>query len=87
MYIYVLFSCLQIDHDVCSNYGNWLYSAGIGNDPRENRKFNAIKQGHDYDADVSIKFIFSPLVQPAWWAHMNYFPSVACLLSLDQHSD
>ncbi|XP_071341224.1 cryptochrome DASH-like isoform X2 [Trachinotus anak] len=38
-----------IDHDVCSNYGNWLYSAGIGNDPRENRKFNMIKQGLDYD--------------------------------------
>ncbi|KAM6908119.1 LOW QUALITY PROTEIN: cryptochrome DASH [Lycodopsis pacificus] len=39
----------SIDHDVCSNYGNWLYSAGIGNDPRENRKFNMIKQGLDYD--------------------------------------
>ena len=43
----------QVDHDVCSNYGNWLYSAGLGNDPRENRKFNMIKQGLDYDADVS----------------------------------
>lgn len=42
----------QIDHDVCSNYGNWLYSAGIGNDPRENRKFNMIKQGLDYDGNV-----------------------------------
>ncbi|XP_056220935.1 cryptochrome DASH-like isoform X2 [Seriola aureovittata] len=38
-----------IDHNVCSNYGNWLYSAAIGNDPRENRKFNMIKQGLDYD--------------------------------------
>ena len=38
---------------MCSNYGNWLYSAGLGNDPRENRKFNMIKQGLDYDADVS----------------------------------
>lgn len=45
----------KIDHDVCSNYGNWLYSsAGIGNDPRENRKFNMIKQGLDYDNNVSI---------------------------------
>lgn len=43
------FEYLLIDHDVCSNYGNWLYSAGIGNDPRENRKFNMIKQGLDYD--------------------------------------
>ena len=24
--------------------GNWNYAAGIGNDPRENRKFNMIKQ-------------------------------------------
>jgi deoxyribodipyrimidine photolyase len=41
-----------VDHDVCSNYGNWLYSAGIGNDPREDRKFNVIKQGLDYDPQV-----------------------------------
>nr|AWY11212.1 cryptochrome dash [Hermissenda crassicornis] len=45
------FESMLIDHDVCSNYGNWLYSAGIGNDPRENRKFNVVKQGLDYDAD------------------------------------
>lgn len=44
----------KIDYDVCSNYGNWLYSAGIGNDPRENRKFNMIKQGLDYDNNVSL---------------------------------
>uniref|UniRef100_A0A8C9RML5 Cryptochrome DASH n=1 Tax=Scleropages formosus TaxID=113540 RepID=A0A8C9RML5_SCLFO len=43
------FEYLLVDYDVCSNYGNWLYSAGIGNDPRENRKFNVIKQGLDYD--------------------------------------
>ena len=23
-----------LDHDVCSNYGNWQYSAGVGSDPR-----------------------------------------------------
>uniref|UniRef100_A0A3Q1B5B7 Cryptochrome DASH n=1 Tax=Amphiprion ocellaris TaxID=80972 RepID=A0A3Q1B5B7_AMPOC len=45
------FEYLLVDHDVCSNYGNWLYSAGIGNDPRENRKFNMIKQGLDYDGN------------------------------------
>ncbi|MFT7800082.1 cryptochrome DASH-like [Arapaima gigas] len=43
------FEHLLVDYDVCSNYGNWLYSAGVGNDPRENRKFNMIKQGLDYD--------------------------------------
>ena len=50
MFYYIYF---QVDHDVCSNYGNWQYSAGIGNDPREDRKFNMVKQGLDYDADVS----------------------------------
>ena len=54
------FALPQVDHDVCSNYGNWLYSAGLGNDPRENRKFNMIKQGLDYDADVSCVWSMSP---------------------------
>ena len=40
------FESYLLDHDVCSNYGNWNYAAGIGNDPRENRKFNMIKQVH-----------------------------------------
>ncbi|ESP04181.1 hypothetical protein LOTGIDRAFT_224047 [Lottia gigantea] len=43
------FESMLIDHDVCSNYGNWQYSAGIGNDPRQDRKFNMVKQGLDYD--------------------------------------
>merc|ERR1711997_881092 len=43
------FESMLIDHDVCSNYGNWNYAAGIGNDPREDRKFNIVKQGLDYD--------------------------------------
>jgi deoxyribodipyrimidine photo-lyase len=33
-----------LDYDPCSNYGNWLYIAGLGNDPREDRYFNVIKQ-------------------------------------------
>ena len=45
------FESLLIDSDVCSNYGNWNYLAGIGNDPRESRKFNIIKQASDYDED------------------------------------
>ncbi|MFN5091813.1 MAG: DASH family cryptochrome [Bacteroidota bacterium] len=38
-----------VDYDVCSNWGNWLYLAGVGNDPRENRVFNTQKQARDYD--------------------------------------
>lgn len=45
------FESMLIDHDVCSNYGNWNYAAGIGNDPRQGRKFNMIKQALDYDGD------------------------------------
>jgi deoxyribodipyrimidine photo-lyase len=39
-----------LDYDVCSNWGNWNYVAGIGNDPRENRYFNILKQAKQYDA-------------------------------------
>jgi deoxyribodipyrimidine photo-lyase len=38
-----------IDYDVYSNYGNWIYLAGVGNDPRPNRKFNIKKQAEQYD--------------------------------------
>ncbi|OYQ36645.1 cryptochrome DASH [Flavobacterium cyanobacteriorum] len=38
-----------VDYDASSNWGNWAYIAGVGNDPRENRKFNVDKQAADYD--------------------------------------
>lgn len=38
-----------IDYDVCSNWGNWAYIAGVGNDPRGHRVFNVKKQADDYD--------------------------------------
>ena len=38
-----------IDYDVCSNWGNWAYLAGVGNDPRGQRYFNIGKQASDYD--------------------------------------
>jgi deoxyribodipyrimidine photo-lyase len=43
------FESKLIDYDVCSNYGNWTYIAGVGNDPRENRYFNIISQAKRYD--------------------------------------
>lgn len=39
------------DYDVCSNWGNWAYLAGVGNDPRQNRAFNIDKQAKDYDKE------------------------------------
>lgn len=43
------------DHDVCSNYGNWTYVAGVGNDPRKNRWFNVALQAQRYDGDGSYR--------------------------------
>lgn len=44
------FESQLIDYDVCSNYGNWAYIAGVGNDPRQDRYFNIDKQAATYDA-------------------------------------
>jgi deoxyribodipyrimidine photo-lyase len=38
-----------IDYSTSSNWGNWAYVAGVGNDPREDRYFNVIKQANEYD--------------------------------------
>lgn len=41
---------LLVDYDPASNWGNWQYTAGVGNDPRgEERVFNQVKQMRDYD--------------------------------------
>ena len=43
------FESLLLDYDVTSNWCNWQYIAGVGNDPRENRKFNIQLQQEKYD--------------------------------------
>jgi len=44
------YESLLVDYDASSNWGNWQYMAGVGNDPRgEERSFNPVKQGWDYD--------------------------------------
>ncbi len=44
------FESQLIDYDPCSNWGNWNYVAGVGNDPREGRYFNVISQAKRYDS-------------------------------------
>lgn len=44
-----------IDYDVSSNWGNWAYLAGVGNDPRGNRYFNIEKQAQDYDKNEAYR--------------------------------
>lgn len=44
------FESQLVDYDVHSNWGNWMYNSGVGNDPRD-RKFNVEKQADRYDHD------------------------------------
>jgi len=46
------FESMLIDYDVHSNWGNWMYNAGVGNDPRD-RKFNIENQANRYDPNGS----------------------------------
>ena len=43
------FESVLVDYDVCSNWGNWNYVAGVGSDPREDRYFNTETQAKRYD--------------------------------------
>jgi deoxyribodipyrimidine photo-lyase len=43
------FEMQLVDYDVASNYGNWNYAAGIGNDARGFRYFNIAVQAEKYD--------------------------------------
>ncbi len=48
------FESLLVDYDPCSNWGNWNYVAGVGNDPRadgngQSRYFNIYSQATRYD--------------------------------------
>jgi deoxyribodipyrimidine photo-lyase len=52
-----------IDEDVYINWGNWMYLAGVGNDPVKNRKFNIEKQAEIHDPEKAYQH---------FW--LNYFP-------------
>jgi deoxyribodipyrimidine photo-lyase len=51
------FESVLIDYDVHSNYGNWMYVAGVGNDPRD-RKFNTQVQAERYDSNHKFRKIW-----------------------------
>ena len=48
----LMFESFLLDYNVSSNTGNWRYVSGVGNDPRENRIFNVVKQGTQYDSST-----------------------------------
>jgi deoxyribodipyrimidine photo-lyase len=61
------FESLLIDYDVCSNYGNWNYVAGVGSDPREDRSFNIQTQSSKYDQNgLYVKY---------WLPQLNEIPA------------
>ncbi|RDA96302.1 hypothetical protein CP533_1608 [Ophiocordyceps camponoti-saundersi (nom. inval.)] len=46
------YEMMLVDYDVSSNWANWQYVAGVGNDPRgDARIFNPVKQAFDYDKE------------------------------------
>ncbi len=45
------FESVLLDYDVCSNWGNWAYVSGVGNDPRD-RYFNIVVQAERYDPNA-----------------------------------
>ncbi len=50
---------LLLDYDPASNYGNWQYAAGVGQDPRSRgegvRRFDPERQARMYDADGAFR--------------------------------
>ncbi len=57
------FESQLIDYDPCSNWGNWMYVGGVGNDPRENRYFNILRQAKNYDRNGEYVRLLIPELQ------------------------
>lgn len=59
------YEMLLIDYDVSSNWSNWQYVAGVGNDPRgDARIFNPVKQAFDYDKQGEYVRMWVPEAKP-----------------------
>lgn len=65
------FESQLIDYEVCSNWGNWNYIAGIGTDPREDRYFNPVNQALKYDNEA--KYI------KTWLPELQNLPALALI--------
>ncbi|KAL0312266.1 UNVERIFIED_CONTAM: Cryptochrome DASH, chloroplastic/mitochondrial [Sesamum radiatum] len=68
-------TCL-LDYDPCSNYGNWTYGAGVGNDPREDRYFSIPKQAQNYDSDGEFVAYWLPQLR-ALPKEKRHFPGMS----------
>ncbi|MES2819235.1 MAG: DASH family cryptochrome [Pseudomonadota bacterium] len=54
------FEAHLLDYDPASNWGNWAYLAGVGNDPRSDRVFNTLRQARQYDPDAAYISLWLP---------------------------
>lgn len=58
------YEMMLVDYDVSSNWANWQYVAGVGNDPRgDARIFNPVKQAFDYDNNGAYVRMWVPEVK------------------------
>jgi len=64
------FESRLVDYDVASNWGNWAYQAGVGNDSRDDH-FDVLSQGEYYDADATYIGTWLPELAslPSEYAH------------------
>jgi deoxyribodipyrimidine photo-lyase len=64
------FESRLVDYDVASNWGNWAYQAGVGNDSRDNY-FNVLGQAERYDPGAEYVTHWLPELDglPAEYAH------------------
>ena len=49
---------------MCSNWGNWNYAAGVGNDPRGFRYFDILKQARQHDPRAAFVKHWLPALEP-----------------------
>lgn len=65
------FEHILTDYDVTSNWCNWMYVAGVGSDPREDRYFNIISQAQRYDPEGKYVKLWLPELKdlPAEFVH------------------
>ncbi|MFB6255761.1 MAG: DASH family cryptochrome [Haloplanus sp.] len=57
------FETRLVDYDPASNYGNWAYIAGVGNDSR-NRSFDVLSQARRYDPNAEYVKRWCPALEP-----------------------
>ena len=64
------FETQLVDYDPASNYGNWAYVAGVGNDSRDNY-FDILGQARRYDPEADYVELWCPELSPlpAEYAH------------------